>query len=183
MLSCSAVDSRFSSALLKLNWGVVLKLSYYLPVQFFFQNLINLGVKSLVLPAAASALNTWTTAFGFTPITKSERSEFLSYNFLDFHDAVICQKSLRKVVSPLPQLPSNAVGKKIFRFVVLNSIKGLCVIVHVLRPATLLSLCAGRAAAQWNIKKKRITPESEGGSDIYESYQDDLLEGSETKDD
>ncbi|CAO2815464.1 unnamed protein product [Amaranthus hypochondriacus] len=114
------------------------------------KNLIDLGVKSLVLPAAASALNTWTTAFGFTPITKSERSEFLSYNLLDFQDAVVCQKSLRKVVSPLPQLPSNAVG---------------------------------RAAAQRNIKKRRIIPESEGDSDVYEAYQDDLLEGSETKND
>ncbi|KAH9622744.1 hypothetical protein KSS87_004770 [Heliosperma pusillum] len=60
------------------------------------KNLLNLGVQKLVLPAAASVLNTWTTSFGFLPITETDRSEFLGYTFLDFQDATMCQKPLTK---------------------------------------------------------------------------------------
>lgn len=74
------------------------------------KNLIELGVKRLVLPAAASVLNTWTTAFGFTPIAKHERREFLSYSFLDFQDTVLCQKLLRKLPSPLTHFSGDMSG-------------------------------------------------------------------------
>ncbi|KMT05031.1 hypothetical protein BVRB_7g171910 [Beta vulgaris subsp. vulgaris] len=74
------------------------------------KNLIELGVKKLVLPAAATVLNTWTMAFGYTPVTQSERSEFLSYSFLDFQDTVMCQKVLRRLSLPLPHLLRDTSG-------------------------------------------------------------------------
>ncbi|KAL2898663.1 Increased DNA methylation 1 [Bienertia sinuspersici] len=52
-------------------------------VQEIEKNLIDLGVKRLVLPAAASVLHTWTTAFGYTPVTASERSEFLIHQTIE----------------------------------------------------------------------------------------------------
>ncbi|XP_074303111.1 uncharacterized protein LOC141637527 isoform X1 [Silene latifolia] len=67
------------------------------------KNLLNLGVQKLVLPAAASVLNAWTTSFGFLPITESDRSGFLGYTFLDFQDAIMCQKPLTKL-SSIPHL-------------------------------------------------------------------------------
>lgn len=80
----------------------------------FVQNLIELGVKKLVLPAAATVLNTWTMAFGYTPVTQSERSEFLSYSFLDFQDTVMCQKVLRRLSLPLPHLLRDTSGMQVF---------------------------------------------------------------------
>uniref|UniRef100_A0A803KRG7 PHD finger transcription factor n=1 Tax=Chenopodium quinoa TaxID=63459 RepID=A0A803KRG7_CHEQI len=74
------------------------------------KNLIELGVKRLVLPAAASVLNTWTTAFGFIPISDDERRDFLSYSFLDFQDTVMCQKLLRKLPSPLLLMSRDVSG-------------------------------------------------------------------------
>ncbi|GAB4833169.1 hypothetical protein Ancab_031414 [Ancistrocladus abbreviatus] len=59
--------------------------------------LVGLGVERLILPAVPSVLNTWTTAFGFSQMTKSERSEFLGYTFLDFQDTVMCQKLLKEL--------------------------------------------------------------------------------------
>ncbi|GAB4832152.1 hypothetical protein Ancab_006169 [Ancistrocladus abbreviatus] len=63
------------------------------------KRLVALGVERLILPAVPSVLNTWTTAFGFSQMTKSERSEFLGYTFLDFQDTVMCQKLLKKLPS------------------------------------------------------------------------------------
>ena len=85
----------------------------FLLIYLRIQILIKLGVKRLVLPAAASVLNTWTTAFEFTPVTEVERSEFLCYSFLDFQDTILCQKPLRKRPSPLPrrQLSIDASGR------------------------------------------------------------------------
>lgn len=74
------------------------------------KNLMNLGVDRLVLPAAASVLNTWTTSFGFSPVTQSERSEFLGYTFLDFQDTFMCQKFLRKLPSSLSHLLRDKPG-------------------------------------------------------------------------
>uniref|UniRef100_A0A9I9EKT2 PHD finger transcription factor n=1 Tax=Cucumis melo TaxID=3656 RepID=A0A9I9EKT2_CUCME len=55
-----------------------------------------MGVQRLVLPAVPSVLNAWTTSFGFSKMTDSERSEFLNYTFLDFQETVMCQKFLLK---------------------------------------------------------------------------------------
>ncbi|GAB2285726.1 hypothetical protein Dimus_020163 [Dionaea muscipula] len=63
------------------------------------KRLFELGVERLILPAVPSVLNTWTTAFGFSQMTKSERSEFFTYTFLDFQGTVMCQKLLRKLPS------------------------------------------------------------------------------------
>lgn len=56
-------------------------------------------MERLVLPAVASVLNTWTTSFGFSKMTDSERLRFLDYCFLDFQGTVMCQKPLMKIPS------------------------------------------------------------------------------------
>ena len=61
-----------------------------------FQRLRGLGVQRLILPAVSSVLHTWTTSFGFSKMTDSERLEFLNYTFLDFQETVMCQKLLQK---------------------------------------------------------------------------------------
>ncbi|KAK9734671.1 hypothetical protein RND81_04G156100 [Saponaria officinalis] len=60
------------------------------------KTLRNLGVRKLVLPAAAGVLSTWTNSFGFSIVKESDRSEFLGYTFLDFQDTTMCQKTLTK---------------------------------------------------------------------------------------
>lgn len=57
---------------------------------------MELGVQRLILPAIPSVLNTWTTSFGFTKMTNSERLQFVDYTFLGFQDTVMCQKFLLK---------------------------------------------------------------------------------------
>ena len=46
-------------------------------------------MERLVLPAVPSVLNTWTTSFGFSKMTDSERLMFLDCCFLDFQDIVM----------------------------------------------------------------------------------------------
>ncbi|XP_023512267.1 uncharacterized protein LOC111777057 [Cucurbita pepo subsp. pepo] len=60
------------------------------------ERLRGLGVQRLILPAVSSVLHTWTTSFGFSKMTDSERLEFLNYTFLDFQETVMCQKLLQK---------------------------------------------------------------------------------------
>ncbi|XP_048333889.2 uncharacterized protein LOC107406307 isoform X2 [Ziziphus jujuba] len=60
------------------------------------KKLAELGVKRLVLPATPTMLNTWTSSFGFSRMTASERLQFLDYTFLDFPDSIMCQKLLVK---------------------------------------------------------------------------------------
>ncbi|XP_019178442.1 PREDICTED: uncharacterized protein LOC109173642 isoform X2 [Ipomoea nil] len=63
------------------------------------KQLVELGVERLVLPAVSSALDTWTTSFGFKEMKDSERLNFLKYTFLDFHGTIMCQKLLTNVPS------------------------------------------------------------------------------------
>ncbi|KAJ0021518.1 hypothetical protein Pint_32523 [Pistacia integerrima] len=63
------------------------------------KKLMELGVQRLILPAIPSVLNTWTTSFGFTKMSNSERLQFVDYTFLDFQDTVMCQKLLLKSTS------------------------------------------------------------------------------------
>uniref|UniRef100_A0A5B7BUP7 PHD finger transcription factor n=1 Tax=Davidia involucrata TaxID=16924 RepID=A0A5B7BUP7_DAVIN len=63
------------------------------------KKLMELGVERLVLPAVPSVLNTWTTSFGFSKMTESERLNFLDYTFLDFQGTIMCQKLLMKIPS------------------------------------------------------------------------------------
>ncbi|KAA8549424.1 hypothetical protein F0562_001103 [Nyssa sinensis] len=63
------------------------------------KNLMELGVERLVLPAAPGVLNTWTTTFGFSKMTKYERLNFVDYTFLDFQGTIMCQKLLMKIHS------------------------------------------------------------------------------------
>ncbi|XP_071716162.1 uncharacterized protein [Rutidosis leptorrhynchoides] len=55
---------------------------------------VELGVERLVLPAASSVLRTWTTSFGFSIMTESEKLNLLGYTFLDFQGTIMCQKLL-----------------------------------------------------------------------------------------
>ncbi|KAE8735618.1 putative 20G-Fe(II) oxidoreductase [Hibiscus syriacus] len=63
--------------------------------------LMELGVERLILPAVPDVLRTWTSSFGFSEMTPSERLEFVDYTFLDFQGATMCQKLLLK--NPLPE--------------------------------------------------------------------------------
>ncbi|KAL9235377.1 hypothetical protein vseg_010139 [Gypsophila vaccaria] len=74
------------------------------------KSLRNLGVQKLVLPAAPSVLDAWTNSFGFTPLTKSDRSEFIGYTLWDFQHTTMCQKLLRKPPSPRPYLSRDMSG-------------------------------------------------------------------------
>ncbi|KAJ8645333.1 hypothetical protein MRB53_007081 [Persea americana] len=56
--------------------------------------LSDLGVERLFLPSAPSLLETWTHSFGFTKITRSERSQFLQHTYLEFLGTSLCQKLL-----------------------------------------------------------------------------------------
>lgn len=56
--------------------------------------LIEMGVKRLTLPAVPEALNTWTTGFGFSKMTDSDRLDMIKYTFLGFQHTVRCQKDL-----------------------------------------------------------------------------------------
>ncbi|KAF8397268.1 hypothetical protein HHK36_016178 [Tetracentron sinense] len=58
------------------------------------KKLIELGVERLLLPAVPQLLHTWTTSFGFSKMTDSERLKFLGYTFLNFQDTTMCQKLL-----------------------------------------------------------------------------------------
>ncbi|XP_058110264.1 uncharacterized protein LOC131253321 [Magnolia sinica] len=57
--------------------------------------LTRLGVERLLLPAVPSLLKTWTTSFGFTKMTSSDRLKFLDHTFLQFPETTICQKLLK----------------------------------------------------------------------------------------
>ncbi|XP_043717964.1 increased DNA methylation 1-like [Telopea speciosissima] len=63
------------------------------------KKLIELGVERLVLPATDERLNMWTTYFGFSKMTNSERLKYIEYNIVLFEDTVMCQKLLRKMSS------------------------------------------------------------------------------------
>ncbi|XP_068644874.1 uncharacterized protein [Aristolochia californica] len=56
--------------------------------------LAHLGVEKLIVPAVSQLLEAWTTSFGFTKLTRSERLELLEYTFLDFQATTMCQKIL-----------------------------------------------------------------------------------------
>ncbi|KAI3865606.1 hypothetical protein MKX03_036876 [Papaver bracteatum] len=68
------------------------------------QKLKELGVERLILPAIPQVLHAWTTSFGFSKMTSSERSEFLKYTFLDFPDTTMCQKFLKMSPAAKPTL-------------------------------------------------------------------------------
>ncbi|CAH9094135.1 unnamed protein product [Cuscuta europaea] len=75
------------------------------------KKLKELGVERLVLPAVSSALDTWTTSFGFSVMQDSERLRFLNYTFLDFHGTVMCQKMLTSTdLIVLAELDQQSLG-------------------------------------------------------------------------
>ncbi|XP_031252358.1 increased DNA methylation 1-like [Pistacia vera] len=54
------------------------------------------GVERLVLPAIPDNLNMWIGKFEFSKMTDSGKLQYLNYAFLDFQDAIMCQKWLMK---------------------------------------------------------------------------------------
>ncbi|XP_020578778.1 uncharacterized protein LOC110023627 [Phalaenopsis equestris] len=58
--------------------------------------LASLGVERLLLPAVPELLKTWTSSFGFTKITPSDRLELLEHKLLTFQGTTLCQKLLKK---------------------------------------------------------------------------------------
>ncbi|KAK3206562.1 hypothetical protein Dsin_020608 [Dipteronia sinensis] len=69
------------------------------------KKLMEIGVEKLILPAIPNMLDTWTTSFGFSVMTRSERLHFLDYAFLDFQGTIMCQKLLSKTPSALFKQP------------------------------------------------------------------------------
>uniref|UniRef100_A0A1D1Z861 Chromodomain-helicase-DNA-binding protein 4 n=1 Tax=Anthurium amnicola TaxID=1678845 RepID=A0A1D1Z861_9ARAE len=57
--------------------------------------LSTVGVERLFLPAIPQLLETWTTSFGFSVMTNSERLMFSEFTLLNFQDTTMCQKLLR----------------------------------------------------------------------------------------
>ncbi|OMP03564.1 hypothetical protein CCACVL1_02370 [Corchorus capsularis] len=57
------------------------------------KQLRELGVEKLVLPAAPTALKTW-TKLGFSKMTDKEKLRLLRYSLLDFRGTIMCQKML-----------------------------------------------------------------------------------------
>ncbi|KAF9596435.1 hypothetical protein IFM89_011264 [Coptis chinensis] len=76
------------------------------------KKLAELGVEKLVLPAVPQTLHAWTTSFGFSKMTSSERLTFLDYTFLDFQDMTMCQKILRKAPESLELTVSSRVEEE-----------------------------------------------------------------------
>jgi len=60
------------------------------------QLLSNLGVESLLLPAVPQLLQTWTSSFGFSKMTSSDRLNFSEYTILYFQATTMCRKLLIK---------------------------------------------------------------------------------------
>ncbi|OMO68109.1 hypothetical protein COLO4_29891 [Corchorus olitorius] len=58
------------------------------------KQLRELGVEKLVLPAAPSALKTW-TKLGFSKMTDEDKLSLLRYSLLDFKGTIMCQKMLK----------------------------------------------------------------------------------------
>lgn len=71
---------------------------------------MELGVERLVLPAVPSVLHTWTSSFGFSIMTESEKLEFLGYTFLDFQGTQMCQKRLVKT----PPSAESSISRGVF---------------------------------------------------------------------
>ncbi|TXG74413.1 hypothetical protein EZV62_002992 [Acer yangbiense] len=69
------------------------------------KKLMEIGVEKLILPAIPNMLDTWTTSFGFSEMTHSERLSLLDFAFLDFQGTIMCQKLLSKTPSVLFKQP------------------------------------------------------------------------------
>ncbi|XP_038980228.1 uncharacterized protein LOC103711112 isoform X2 [Phoenix dactylifera] len=69
--------------------------------------LSSLGVQKLLLPAVPQLFETWTTSFGFTKMTSSDRSDLSEYTLLSFQDTTMCQKLLRRTTADLKEPRGN----------------------------------------------------------------------------
>ncbi|KEH35823.1 PHD-finger protein [Medicago truncatula] len=60
------------------------------------EQLINLGVGSLVLHSSKDAIDTWKKSFHFVEMTNEDKCKFVHYTFFEFQDTIMCLKSLNK---------------------------------------------------------------------------------------
>ncbi|XP_058080709.1 increased DNA methylation 1-like [Magnolia sinica] len=58
--------------------------------------LSDMGVQKLILPIAPKFLQSWTTSYGFSKATNSDRFELLECPFIEFINNMMCQKILIK---------------------------------------------------------------------------------------
>ncbi|KAI4369280.1 hypothetical protein MLD38_017739 [Melastoma candidum] len=72
--------------------------------------LSHLGIKKLVLPAAAQLQTTWESSFGFSGMPEHDRTELMGYPLLVFQGTTLKQKSIR----PLKEIVTawNKAGKR-----------------------------------------------------------------------
>ncbi|KAI3945889.1 hypothetical protein MKX01_002417 [Papaver californicum] len=76
------------------------------------EKLRELEVEMVVLPAMPQVLRTWTTSFGFSVLSISEKLELLRYTFLEFQDTRMCQKILCSLSAAKP---TNEVPREVLR--------------------------------------------------------------------
>jgi len=60
------------------------------------EQLINLGVGSLVLHSSKDAIDTWKKSFHFVEMTDEDKCKFVHYTFFEFQDTIMCLKPLNK---------------------------------------------------------------------------------------
>lgn len=98
-----------------------LLLTYYI---LGSQMLKELGVVRLVLPAIPTVLKTWTSSFGFSKMSESERLDFLDYTFLGFQGTTLCQKILINIPVPTSTLkpPTGTYNSTIYIYIKMSCI-------------------------------------------------------------
>ncbi|KAH7677893.1 Histone acetyltransferase protein [Dioscorea alata] len=72
--------------------------------------LSSLGVEMLILPAIPELVQTWTTKFGFTKMSNSDRLKLKDYMFLNFLDSTMCYKFLAGNENQLTSNETNNSG-------------------------------------------------------------------------
>lgn len=95
--------------LLQIKLGILIWYTYSLSV-LLFQLLSSLGVEMLILPAIPELVQTWTTRFGFTNMSNSDRLKLKDYMFLNFLGSTMCYKFLAGNENQLTSNETNNAG-------------------------------------------------------------------------
>ncbi|XP_039129128.1 uncharacterized protein LOC120265324 [Dioscorea cayenensis subsp. rotundata] len=72
--------------------------------------LSSLGIEMLILPAIPELVQTWTTRFGFTKMSNSDRLKLKDYMFLNFLGSTMCYKFLAGNENQLTSNETNNAG-------------------------------------------------------------------------